>query len=29
MLVLLTMVIVFFVLLPGLAVVALWRVGHE
>lgn len=28
MLVLLTMVIVFFVLLPGLAVVALWRVGH-
>jgi hypothetical protein len=29
MLVLLTMVIVFFVLLPGLAVVALWRVGHD
>lgn len=29
MLVLLTLVIVFFVLLPGLAVVALWRVGHE
>jgi hypothetical protein len=29
MLVLLTIVIVFFVLLPGLAVVALWRVGHE
>jgi hypothetical protein len=28
MLVLLAMVIVFFVLLPGLAVVALWRAGH-
>ena len=28
MLVLLTIVIVFFVLLPGLAVLALWRVGH-
>lgn len=28
MLVLLTLVIVFFVLLPGLAVLALWRAGH-
>lgn len=28
MLVLLTMVIVFFVLLPGLAVLGLWRAGH-
>lgn len=29
MLVLLTLVIVFFVLLPGTVVLALWRVGHE
>lgn len=28
MLVLLALVIVFFVLLPGLAVAALWRAGH-
>ena len=28
MLVLLTIVIVFFVLLPGVAVLALWRAGH-
>ena len=29
MLVLLAIVIVFFVLLPGVAVLALWRAGHE
>ena len=28
MLVLLALVIVFFVLVPGVAVVALWRAGH-